>query len=99
MSSDTHAYYKARQRLGLSIVGAGRLFGAHPRTAQRWALEESPIPWQVKASLTLMLRHGLKPPIAVDETLPVPLMDQIVIALLRQTNETLASALRDGRKS
>ena len=99
MSSDTYAYHKVLERLGLSIVGAGRLFGVHPRTAQRWALEESPIPWQVRASLTLMQRHRLMPPIPVDETLLVPRMDQIVIALLRHTNETLASALRDHAKS
>jgi hypothetical protein len=94
MSSDTYAYYKACQRLGLSVVGTGRLFGAHPRTAQRWAHGESPIPWQVNASLTLMLRHELKPSIVVNDTLAVPRMDQIVIALLQQTGETLESALQ-----
>ena len=41
-----------------------------------------------------MLRHELKPPIAVNDTLPVPRMDQIVIALLQQTGETLESALQ-----
>ena len=94
MTPEADAYYKALKRLGLTVVGAGRLFGVHPRSAQRWAHEESPIPWQVKASLTLMLRHELKPPIAVSETLPVPHMDQIVIALLQQTGETLESALQ-----
>ncbi len=44
MSPEAVAYYKALERVGLSIVGAGRLFGVHPRTAQRWALEESPTP-------------------------------------------------------
>ena len=48
----------------------------------------------MKASLNLMLRHELKPPIAVSEMLPVPHMDQIVIALLQQTGETLESALQ-----
>ncbi len=99
MGPERYAYYKALKQLGLSVVGAGRLFGVHPRSAQRWAHEESPIPWQVKASLTLMLRHGLKPPIVVNETLPVPRMDQIVIVLLQQTGETLESALRDEHKS
>ncbi len=91
---EAYAYWKALERLDVPIVGAGPLFGVHPRTAQRWAHGESPIPWQVKASLTLMLRHELKPPIAVNETLPVPRMDQMVIALLQQTGETLESALQ-----
>ncbi len=94
MSLDHDAYCQALQRLGLSVVGAGRVFGVHPRSAQRWAGAESPIPWQVKASLTLMLRHGLRPPLLVNERLPVPRKDQILITLLRQTNETLESALK-----
>ncbi len=48
----------------------------------------------MRASLTLMLRQGLKPSIAVNATLPVPRMDQIVIALLQHTGETLESALQ-----
>jgi hypothetical protein len=94
MNPEADAYYKALKRLGLSVVGAGRLFGLHPRSAQHWAHEERPIPWQMKASLTLMLRHGLKPPIAVDEMLRVPRMDQIVITLLQQTGEALENVLR-----
>ena len=38
--------------------------------------------------------HRLKPRIAVSKTLPVPQMDQLVIALLQQTGETLESALQ-----
>lgn len=33
MSPEAVTYYKAIRELGLSIVGAGRLFGVHPRTA------------------------------------------------------------------
>ncbi len=99
MSPEARAYGQALERLGLSVVGAGRLFGVHPRSAQRWAHGESPIPWQVRASLTLMLRHGLRPLIPVNNTLPVPDMDQILITLLQQTNETLASALQGHTES
>ena len=73
------------------MIGAGRLFEVHPCSAQCWAGAESPIRWQVRASLTQMLRHGLKPQI-IDETLPVPRMDQIVIVLMRQTGESLETA-------
>jgi hypothetical protein len=38
--------------------------------------------------------HKLKPRIAVNDTLSVPQMDQLVIALLQQTGETLESALQ-----
>lgn len=39
-----------------------------------------------------MLRHGVRPPLPVNETLPVPRTDQTFITLLRQTGETLESA-------
>jgi hypothetical protein len=41
-------------RLGLSQVGAARLFGADPRTARRWALGERDIPETVAVLLRLM---------------------------------------------
>lgn len=41
--------------LGLSQVGAARLFGADPRTSRRWALSERSIPEPVAILLRLMV--------------------------------------------
>lgn len=54
------AYREALARLGLSVVGAGRLF-ATPRTSQRWAAGEQDIPRAVAIALDLMLRFKVKP--------------------------------------
>lgn len=48
-------FQAALDRLGLSQVGAARLFGADPRTARRWALGERSIPESVAILLRLML--------------------------------------------
>jgi len=45
----------ALDRLGLTQVGTARLFGADPRTARRWALDERPIPDAVAILIRLML--------------------------------------------
>lgn len=48
-------FQSAIDRLGLSQVGAARLFGADPRTARRWALGERSVPGAVVILLRLML--------------------------------------------
>lgn len=48
-------FQAAIDRLGLSQVGAARLFGADPRTARRWALGERSVPEPVAVLLRLML--------------------------------------------
>lgn len=48
-------FQAAINRLGLSQVGAARLFGADPRTARRWALGERSIPEPIAILLRLML--------------------------------------------
>ena len=45
----------AIDRLDLSQVGAGRLVGADPRTARRWALGERPVPDCVAILLRLLV--------------------------------------------
>lgn len=53
------AYREAIERLGLSQVGASRLFGVDPRTSRRWALGELPVPRPVELALKLMLNKGV----------------------------------------
>lgn len=56
----THTEYReAIKSLGLSQVGAARLFGVDPRTSRRWALGELPVPRAVELALKLMLKHGV----------------------------------------
>jgi len=45
----------ALARIGLSQVGAARLFGADPRTARRWALDDRPVPESIAVLLRLMV--------------------------------------------
>jgi hypothetical protein len=45
----------ALDRLGLSQLGAARLFKANGRTARRWALNERSVPEPVAIMLRLML--------------------------------------------
>lgn len=52
-------YREAIESLGLSQVGAARLFGVDPRTSRRWALGELPVPRAVELALKLMLKHGV----------------------------------------
>ena len=47
--------------LGLSQVKAGRVFGVHPRTGQRWATGEQDIPTAVQIALELMILHKVDP--------------------------------------
>jgi hypothetical protein len=48
-------FQNAIDRLGLSQVGAARLFGSDPRTARRWAIGERSVPEPVAIILRLML--------------------------------------------
>jgi DNA-binding transcriptional regulator YiaG len=48
-------FQAAIDRLGLSQLGAARLFGADGRTARRWALGERSVPEPVAILLRLML--------------------------------------------
>lgn len=48
------AYRDALARLGLSQVGAARLFGVNPRTSRRWALGELEVPRAVEIALLLL---------------------------------------------
>lgn len=52
-------YRTAIARLGLSQVGAARLFGVDPRTSRRWALGEQPIPRAVAMCLRMMVSHDV----------------------------------------
>ncbi len=52
-------YRDAIKSLGLSQVGASRLFGVDPRTSRRWAIGELPVPRAVALCLILMMAHGV----------------------------------------
>ena len=52
-------YREAIKSLGLSQVGASRLFGVDPRTSRRWAIGELPVPRAVALCLILMMAHGV----------------------------------------
>lgn len=54
------AYRASLDSLGLSQVGAARLFGVDPRTSRRWALGEQDIPKAVELALQLMQIVGAK---------------------------------------
>ena len=54
-------YRDALSRVGLTQVGAAKLFGVNPRTSQRWALGEQDIPRAVAIALRLMGRHQVSP--------------------------------------
>lgn len=55
------AYRECLDRLGLSQVGAAKLFRVNERTARRWALGEQDVPRAVDITLTLMVRFKVKP--------------------------------------
>ena len=58
----THTEYREHlAALGLSQVGAARLFRVAPRTSRRWTLGEQDIPTAVEIVLRLMVRFKLKP--------------------------------------
>jgi transcriptional regulator with XRE-family HTH domain len=48
-------FRSALDRLGLSQLGAARLFGADGRTARRWALGERAVPETVAILLRLLM--------------------------------------------
>jgi hypothetical protein len=52
-------YATAIDRLGLSQVGAARLFGVDPRTSRRWISGDLVIPRSVALALRLMVAHGV----------------------------------------
>lgn len=54
-------YRTTLSALGLSQVGAARLFGVAERTSRRWALGEQPVPRAVAIALRLMVRFGVQP--------------------------------------
>lgn len=51
----------ALDRLGLSQLGAARLFNANDRTARRWALGERSVPEGVSILLRLLLAGKITP--------------------------------------
>lgn len=60
MSKVTASQFRAAlARLGLSQLGAARLFGADDRTARRWALGERGVPKAIVILLHLMLSGKL----------------------------------------
>jgi plasmid maintenance system antidote protein VapI len=54
-------YQDTIDRLGLSQVGAARLFGVDPRTSRRWVAGDLVIPRAVALALRLMVAHGTAP--------------------------------------
>lgn len=54
------SYRASLAGLGLSQVGAARLFGVDPRTSRRWAAGDLEIPKAVQIALKLMLIVGAK---------------------------------------
>ncbi len=52
-------YQASLNRLGLSQVGAARLFGVDPRTSRRWVAGDLVIPRAVALALRLMVAHGV----------------------------------------
>lgn len=55
------AYRDAIARLGLSQVGAGKLFGVTDRTSRRWASGDQDVPRAVEIALDLFIRTGIPP--------------------------------------
>lgn len=52
-------YQFSLKRLGLTQVGAARLFGVDPRTSRRWVAGDLVIPPAVALALRLMVAHGV----------------------------------------
>lgn len=57
----TIQYLAAIKRLGLSQVGAGRVFGLSPRQSQRLASGESHVPEPVARLIRVMIAYDIKP--------------------------------------
>lgn len=60
-------YRTALDRVGLTQVGAARLFGINERTSRRWANGELPVPRIIAIVLWLMLKFKVKPGSIPDE--------------------------------
>jgi hypothetical protein len=54
-------YRAALKKLGISHVGAGKVFGLYHRHAQRFATGESPVPEPLAKLIRLMVRLNLRP--------------------------------------
>jgi hypothetical protein len=54
-------FRKAISELRLSQEESGEFFGYSPRTGQRWANDETPVPVSVAIAIKLMLEYGIKP--------------------------------------
>lgn len=54
-------YREAIAALGLTQVGAAKLFGVNERTGRRWALGEQDVPRAVEIALRLMIRFEVNP--------------------------------------
>ena len=54
-------YGEAIARLGLTQVDAAHFLQSNERTSRRWALGESPVPFDVSALLRLMLHYKVTP--------------------------------------
>jgi hypothetical protein len=52
-------YVATLKRLGLTQVGAARLFGVDPRTSRRWVAGDLVIPRSVALALRLMVKHSV----------------------------------------
>jgi hypothetical protein len=61
-------YRAALDKLGISQLAAGELFGVGARTSRRWALDEARVPAAVAMMLRLMLDRQLK--------LTIPVMNE-----------------------
>ena len=60
MNMTADEYRHALEKLSLSQVAAGELFGVGSRTSRRWALDEARVPVSVAMLLRLMLQKKLK---------------------------------------
>jgi hypothetical protein len=54
-------YRVALKKLGISHIGAGKVFGLYHRHAQRFATGKSPVPEPLAKLIRLMIRLDLKP--------------------------------------
>lgn len=51
----------ALKALGLTQMGASRLFGVDGRTVRKWVAGDAPVPGSVALCLNLMIRYGVTP--------------------------------------
>ncbi|KAA0117903.1 hypothetical protein CIW48_27265 [Methylobacterium sp. P1-11] len=61
----THKELKAAlNALGLTQMGASRLFSVDGRTVRKWVAGDAPIPGSVALCLNLMIHYGVRPDVA-----------------------------------